>query len=73
MDKFYVSLMSQGNVFDSRWFDNLDDLKEWAKGRSKYYNRHDRKFHKYTVSIYTKAETFELDGELMPYDDYLEE
>lgn len=67
--KYLFSLIGKdGCVFDEGHFDNLDDGKEWAKGRGRFHNIYDDKFHKYKVMIH------KYEGDVpVPVSEYYEE
>lgn len=50
--KYNVALLNSDAIFDQENFDTIEECKEWAKGRERYYNKFTNKFHKYRVQIH---------------------
>lgn len=68
MKKYLGTLMAAGSNFDELWSDNLEEIKEWAKGRGQKHDVYTDKFYKYKVSI-----MINVNETLEPFEDYTEE
>lgn len=66
--KYNVSLFNNEAMFDQEDFDSLEECREWAKGRGRYFNKYTNKFNQYTVRIYEYS-----DDVMIPLEEYCEE